>query len=112
MKHLQLKDCALLVGLNPKGRCVYSAAITLDEYWDGDHVWDSDTQVKKLKLHEVLGFLFGSRGELLQQFESVFDTKTGHVRSGWARHDDGTITKFGNPTRRVTRRRVKTRAAG
>jgi hypothetical protein len=61
MKHLQLKDCALLVGLNPEGNCVYSAAIALGEYWDGEHVWDSDKQVKKMKLQKVLGFLFGSR---------------------------------------------------
>jgi hypothetical protein len=112
MKHLQLKDCALLVGLNAKGNCVYSAAIGLGEYWDGEHVWDSDKQVKKLKLQKVLGFLFGSKGNLLQQFETTFNVKTGLIKTGWARHEDGTVTKLGSPTSRSTRRRAKTRAAG
>ncbi|HEY7640595.1 MAG TPA: hypothetical protein VH814_12800 [Steroidobacteraceae bacterium] len=112
MKHLQLKDCALMVGLNPEGNCVYSAAIALGDYWDAEHVWDSDKQVKTLKLQKVLGFLFGSKGNLLQQFESTFDIKTGVIKAGWARHEDGTVTKFGSPTSRSTRRRAKTRAAG
>jgi hypothetical protein len=111
MKNRQIKDCAVLIGLNSAGDCVYSATITLHEYWDGEHVWDSGKQIKKLKLHKMLGLLFGSKGNLLQQFESVFDLKTGIFAGGWARHEDGTLQKFGRPTSRSTRSRVK-RAPG
>ena len=112
MKHLQIKDCAVLIGLNPDGDCVYSATIPLDEYWDAEHVWDSGTQIKKLKLVTVRGFLFGSKGNLLQQFESTFDLETGVFRGGWARHEDGTLQKFGRAPSRSTRARAKTRSPG
>jgi hypothetical protein len=111
-KQLQIKDSAVLIGLNPKGKCVYSAAIPLDEYWDGEHVWDSDKQIKKLQLQTLLGFLFGTKGNLLQQFESTFDLKSGVFSGGWARHEDGTLQKFRRPTSRSTRSRAKTRAPG
>src|SRR5687768_1357656 len=100
MKHLQLKNCAVLIGLNPDGDCVYSAAIPLDEYWDGEHIWDSAKQIKKLKLQKLLGFLFGSKGNLLQQFESTFDLNSGVFSGGWARHEDGTVQKLEGATTR------------
>ena len=71
MTHLQITDTAILVGFAVTGECVYSASIPLDEYWDGEHVWDDSTQVKKLQLEKVFGFLFGQSGNLLQQFEST-----------------------------------------
>ena len=112
MKNRQIRDCAVLVGLNPDGDCVYSATISLHEYWDGEHAWDSGKQVRRLKLRKMFGFLFGSKGELLQQFESVFDLNTGVFANGWTRHGDGTLQKFGRPTSHSTRRRAKSRAAG
>lgn len=91
MKHLRMKDRAVLIGFNPDANCVYSEAIPLDEYWDGAHVWDSEKQIKKLKLQKVLGFLFGSKGNLLQQFETTFNVDTGMICGGWVRHEDGTV---------------------
>jgi hypothetical protein len=84
----------MLIGLDPGGHCVYSASVPLGEYWDGEHVWDSDEQVRALKLEKLLGYLFGENGNLLQQFESTFDLNTGIFKSGWARHEDGTFQKF------------------
>jgi hypothetical protein len=90
MDHRQLKDCALLIGYNPEGQCVYSAHMPLSDYWDGDHVWDTDTGVQDLRLERVHGCLFEPSGELLQEFESRFDISTGAYLSGWQRHSDGT----------------------
>jgi hypothetical protein len=110
MKHLQLKDCAVLIGLNSSGDCVYSQAISLHEYWDGSHVWDSGKQVKRLKLQKLFGFLFGSKGNLVQQFESTFDLNTGVYSGGWTRHEDGTLQKDVPRRTGSTRSRAKMRA--
>jgi hypothetical protein len=93
MKSKQIKDCAILIGLTPDGQCVYSAMLSLHEYWDGHHVWDEGPKVKKLKLERIKGFLFDSSGDLLQEFESHFDHATGAYKKGWIRHADGTLNK-------------------
>jgi hypothetical protein len=81
----------MLVGLSPENECVYSEIISLDEYWDEEHAWDSDKEIKKLRLAKLKGFLFDSQGALLQEFESHFDLKTGTYAKGWTRHADGTL---------------------
>ena len=90
MDHRNLKDCALLVGYNPEGHCVYSTQMPLADYWDGEHVWDTDTGVQDLRLERVHGYLFEPSGELMQEFESFFDIATGIYKSGWQKHSDGT----------------------
>jgi hypothetical protein len=90
MDHRNVRDCALLVGYNPEGDCIYSAEMPLDQYWDGEHVWDEVTGIKELRLERLRGYLFDSSGELLQEFESIFDLGTGTYMSGWQRHSDGT----------------------
>ena len=90
MDYRQLKDCALLIGCNPEGLCVYTAKLPLADYWDGGHIWDTDTGIQNLRLQRVHGYLFESSGELIQEFESIFDLATGIYQSGWARHSDGT----------------------
>jgi hypothetical protein len=90
MNYRDIRDCALLIGFNPEGACVYSARIPLEDYWDGEHVWDTDTGIQELRLERVHGYLFDTSGELLQEFESVFDLNTGSFKSSWAKHSDGT----------------------
>lgn len=87
----KIKDKAILVGYNPKGKCVYSEIIELSEYYDGEHVWDSSGSIKKLRLQKLKGFLFDDKGVLDQEFESVFDLSTGIYTSGFRRFADGTI---------------------
>lgn len=82
---------AILIGYDPEGGCVYNASMPLDEYFDGEHPWDSGAQVKALRLYKVHGYLFGSEGELEQEFESTFDLETGIFTKGWARRADGTV---------------------
>lgn len=62
MHHRVLKDCAILIGYSPEGQCVYSAQMPLSDYWDGEHVWDSDTGVQDLRLERVRGYLFDETG--------------------------------------------------
>ncbi len=92
MNHKELKDTALLIGTNPEHECVYSSSMPVGDYWDTEHVWDNGETVIELRLARLQGFLFGQSGELLQQFESNFSLETGVFISGWARHEDGTIT--------------------
>jgi hypothetical protein len=88
-----IADTAILIGWSPDGRCVYSAAIPLDEYWDGEHAWDSDVGVKTLRLEKLRGFLFNTEGLLIQEFESNFDLDSGRFKGGWTKHEDGTFQR-------------------
>lgn len=90
---LKIRDVVILIGYDKKGNCIYSDSIDSSDYYDGEHVWDSGTSVKKLGLVKVKGFIFDAKGNLSQEFESNFDSKTGLYKSGFARHEDGTITK-------------------
>lgn len=86
-----ITNAAVLIGLSPESRCVYSESIPLQEYWDEQHAWDDDKTVIRLRLEKLRGYLFDSSGELLQEFESTFDLNNGTFLKGWARHADGTI---------------------
>lgn len=87
----RIKSTAVLIGYSDKGKCVYSDILDLSDYYDGEHVWDSSTSVKRLKLLKLKGYLFNSDGVLDQEFESNFDLSTGIYKSGYARFSDGTI---------------------
>ena len=90
MDHRKLRDCVLLIGYNPEGHCVYSSQMRLADCWDGEHVWDADNGVQNLRLERLHGYLFELSGELVQEFESIFDIATGVYKSGWQKHSDGT----------------------
>jgi hypothetical protein len=91
MQQLGISDSAILIGFDPDGHCVYSAMMPVGDYWDEEHVWDSDVGVKALRLRTVRGYLFGDSGQLLQEFESTFDLGSGIYETGWSRHEDGTV---------------------
>lgn len=89
MNYREITDCALLVGFDPNGTCVYSSQMPLSDYWNGEHIWDTSAGVIDLHLVRLHGYLFDSSGELLQEFTSFFDTRTGLFKSGWQKHSDG-----------------------
>jgi hypothetical protein len=89
----KIKSKAVLIGCDPDGKCVYSDILDLSDYYDGEHVWDKSSQVRRLRLQKVRGFLFDSKGVLSQEFESVFDLETGVFKCGDARFADGTVQK-------------------
>lgn len=93
MGHRKIIDTAVLIGTSPDGECPYSALLPLEDYWEKEHLWDSDHGVKSLGLTLLRGFLFGSEGQLLQHFESRFSQDTGLFVSGWAVHEDGSRTE-------------------
>jgi hypothetical protein len=87
-------DTAVLIGWSPEGKCVYSAAIPLRQYLDGEHLWDSLADVQRLRLEKLRGFLFDSTATLVQEFESNFDVRSGRFVNGWNKHADGTYRKL------------------
>jgi hypothetical protein len=94
MTDCTITDTAILIGWSPEGRCVYSAAVPLGQYRDGDHVWDSHEAVKRLRLEKLRGFLFDSTAALVQEFESNFDVRSGRFINGWNKRADGTYQKL------------------
>ena len=89
---MKLKDKAVLIGYDPEGKCVYSAFMSVHEYYDGEHPWDDDVQVKALRLRVVRGCLFDANGKLEQEFESQFDIEKGTYEKGWSRDEDGVVS--------------------
>lgn len=89
----KIKSKAVLIGFNADGKCVYSEILDLLDYYDGEHVWDKASSVKRLRLEKVLGYLFDAKGVLDQEFESIFDLSTGVYASGNVRYADGTTRK-------------------
>ena len=71
MTDCTITDTAVLIGWSPDGKCVYSAAIPLGQYSDGEHVWDNLDDVKRLRLEKLRGFLFDSTATLIQEFEAT-----------------------------------------
>jgi hypothetical protein len=94
MTDRSIVDTAVLIGWSPEGKCVYSAAIPLSQYLDGEHLWDSLAEVQRLRLEKLRGFLFDSTATLVQEFESNFDVRSGRFVNGWSKHADGTYRKL------------------
>ncbi|HSC81826.1 MAG TPA: hypothetical protein VLC08_15815 [Chitinolyticbacter sp.] len=90
---LSISDKVIIIGYNPEGVCVYSASMPWGKYYDGDHPWDDNEEVKQLRLQKVHGYLFDSDGALEQEFESQFDVESGFYSKGWAKFADGTFNE-------------------
>jgi hypothetical protein len=87
----KLKDRVLMIGYDKNGKSVYTAFMTLRQYYDGDHPWDSAEKVKSLAIRTVRGFLFDESGKLHQEFETNFKARSGIFESGWQRDETGKI---------------------
>jgi hypothetical protein len=72
---------------------VYSSFLSVHQYYDGSHPWDDGKNVKALSLRTVHGFIFGAKGELVQEFESQFSLRTGIYEKGWSRDETGKVRK-------------------
>src|SRR6266446_7071277 len=90
----RIKGKAVLIGYDPQDSCVYSDILDLSDYYDGEHVWDSGDNVMRLGLQRVKGYLFDGDGRLDQEFESIFDLKTGVFQKGTTRYADGTSREW------------------
>lgn len=91
----RIKSTAVLIGYDPDGRCVYSEILDIHDYYDGERVWDESEPIIRLRLQRMKGYLFNFDGVLDQEFESVFDIKTGAYASGYVRFADGTVRRDG-----------------
>ncbi|MBF0544152.1 MAG: hypothetical protein HQM08_06955 [Candidatus Riflebacteria bacterium] len=88
-----LKDKVLMVGYNPDKQCVYTAFLTIREYYDGEHPWDKEEMVKLLSIKTVHGYIFHNGGSLESEFESHFNLETGVFENGWSRNEKGVVTE-------------------
>jgi hypothetical protein len=80
-----------MVGYNEQGQSVYSAFMSIHQYYDGEHPWDNSDQVKTLSLKTIHGYIFNDAGGLEQEFESHFNLETGIYERGWQRDDQGVV---------------------
>jgi hypothetical protein len=88
------KSKALLAAFNSGGALVFAETLDLSDYWDESHpVIDEDRFRRDRKIRKLVGTLYGSKGQVLQEFENTY-RETGALKSSYARHEDGTETKF------------------
>jgi hypothetical protein len=88
------KDQAVLVGFDSSGALVIEQTLDLSEYWDESHpAIDEEKFRRDKKIRKLVGTLYGSKGQLLQEFESIYD-QAGKLQTSRARHEDGTETNF------------------
>ncbi len=91
----KLYRTAKLIGYNQFDDIVYSVRLSLDDYYDGEHPWDSTAGVIQLAMVKMVGTLYGADGKIYQEFESAFSSETGEYIGGWSKHDDGTTRSDG-----------------
>jgi hypothetical protein len=84
------RACVVLRGVDPKGRQVLRSVVSLERYHEGRVALIDDAATRTRKhVAMIRGAMFGSRGELLQVFESRYGSK-GALVGSWAQHSDGT----------------------
>jgi hypothetical protein len=88
----KLKDKVILVGYNELGQSVYSAFMSVHQYYDGEHPWDNSNQIRLLSLKTVHGYIFNDAGKLEQEFESNFNLETGIFERGWQKDEEGLVS--------------------
>lgn len=89
----RIKDTAIMIGYDESNNHVYSEAIDILEYYDGEHLWDDPKKIMKIKMKKLIGYLFDHKGKLNQEFRNEFDLTTGECLRTWVRFDDGTINE-------------------
>ncbi|MET3134733.1 hypothetical protein AAKU55_005035 [Oxalobacteraceae bacterium GrIS 1.11] len=82
-----------MLAYNEQGQSVYTAFMTIHQYYDGEHPWDDGAKIKELLLKTVHGFIFNDSGALEQEFESHFNIETGLFLSAWQRDEHGAISE-------------------
>jgi len=88
------RDRAILTGYNSGDTPVFEQVLDLHDYWDDLHpVIDQAEFRQGRNIRRLTGRLYGSEGQLIQEFENTFD-EAGQLMTSHARHEDGTETKF------------------
>jgi hypothetical protein len=89
------KNIAVLNATNSNCESVIKIQLDLARYYEDLHPLIDDSKYRrKSKISTVLGILYGNRGQVVQEFHIAYDSQ-GQSLAGWARHEDGTVTKFG-----------------
>ncbi len=90
-----LAELAIIVGYDKEDNIVYDETMSLDEYYDGAHLWDDNEKISKIGLVRIQGKLYGPEGKLFQDFESAFSKQTGEYIGDKTVYDDGTTNTDG-----------------
>jgi len=94
-KSKPLRDIALLRGFDAKNGVVFETQLDLHEYWDELHPAIDEALFRSQRgIRKLSGTLYGSKGNLLQEFENAYDS-SGELIGSYARHEDGTETRDG-----------------
>jgi hypothetical protein len=96
MSQEKLYDTAKLIGYNQFDDIVYSERLSLCDYYDGEHIWDSSEGILKLRMARMVGKLYDATGKMFQEFESAYSVETGRCIGGRTKFDDGTTRAAGN----------------
>lgn len=85
------KNVVHLVAKGDTGEIVEQLLLTVDDYYAGrSPILDSSEYRKTRGIRQLFGQIFGSKGQLLQEFSVNYDTQ-GRYSCSRAVHDDGTI---------------------
>lgn len=90
-----IKSTVVLVGYDIEGTVVYSEEMPIDDYYDGEHLWDRPGDIKLRKMVKLHGKLYDNKAHLDQEFENEYSEDTGEYIGGIAKYADGTINKDG-----------------
>ena len=74
-RNIKFKSVAILWGVDRTSSVVYQENIPLDDYYDTPHIWDSAEGVRSIRMRRLRGLLFGAKGDVLQEFENLYDAK-------------------------------------
>jgi hypothetical protein len=95
MSKSTIKATAVITGYDKSGELVYSDQISLDNYYDGEHVWDFPDDIIKIGMVKMQGKIYNYDGNVEQEFETTFSEELGEYLGSEVRLDDGTINKDG-----------------
>lgn len=86
-----IRSRVILSAFGKDGEVIEAADISYDDYYGGmsDLVDSSDYRAKR-GIRSVKGKIFGSRGNMQQDFEIDYDERGQYVRSRTV-HEDGTV---------------------
>ena len=92
-KFPKMKEIVLLTGYSFNGEVAFEEKIELHEYYDeSHHVIDESSFRKERKIRKLIGKIYGTKGELIQEFENIYK-ENGSYERGMAKHANGTITE-------------------
>lgn len=80
-KSQRLKDTAILIGYDSRGKCAYTNVEDIAEA-NFDSLAIEPQNVRLLGIRRMIGFMFDSDGRMFFEFTESFDPETGNIEDG------------------------------